>query len=126
MEAVSYTGPPGVKSHNCQVNGSLISITGALAPGEGLTVVTKFPVNTFPKSLLQKTEPVLGRDTVDLLNIYVPAVLVLNLLLGPYLLIWYFRKKAKTRFGKPGVNFDIPKNISPAEAGIIDNATGKG
>lgn len=122
LESVCYTGQLGAKDQNCRVNGNQVNIAGPLEPGGGLTIATKFPVNTFPKSVLQKTAPVLDRDIVDFFKIYIPVVLVLNLLLGPYLLIWYFRKKAKTRFGKPSVNFDIPKNISPAEAGIIDNA----
>ena len=43
------------------------------------------------------------------------------------LLIWYQKKKNKKRFGKPSVNFDIPKSesgqrLSPALAGTIDTA----
>lgn len=99
-----------------------ITTTAPLQPGEGLTVVAAFPVNTFPKSVLQTSEPVFDPDFINLLKIYIPIILGLNLLLAPYLIFWYFKNKSKVRLGKPSVNFDIPKNLTPAEAGIIDNA----
>jgi uncharacterized membrane protein len=99
-----------------------ITTTAVLAPGEGLTIVAGFPVNTFPKSVLQTSEPVFDPDFLNLLKIYIPIVLGLNLLLAPYLIFWYIKNKSKMRLGKPSVNFDIPKNLTPAEAGIIDNA----
>lgn len=122
LESVCYTGPVSSKLKDCAVKENLITSTTAIDAYQGMTAVTKFPVNTFPKSVLQKSEPVFDPDFLMLLKIYIPVVLGLNLLVAPYLVFWYLRKRSKQRFGKPAVNFDIPKNISPAEAGIIDNA----
>ena len=99
-----------------------VTTTATIQPGEGLTIVAGFPVNTFPKSVLQKSEPVFDPDFLNLLKIYFPIALGLNLLLAPYLLFRYFKNKSKVRLGSPSVNFDIPKNLAPFEAGIIDNA----
>lgn len=103
-----------------------ITTTAPLQPGEGLTTVSGFPVNTFPKSTLQKNEPVFDPDFLNFAKFYVPLALVANFTIGPYLLFWYFKRKSKERFGPPSVNFDIPKArnkklIHPAEVGIIDN-----
>lgn len=98
-----------------------VTTTGLIQPGEGLTVVAGFSVNTFPDSELRTSEPVFDPDFINLLKIYVPILLILNLIAAPYLLFWYFKKHSKKRFGSPSVNFDIPKGLSPAEAGIIDN-----
>lgn len=103
-----------------------IVTTETLQPGDGLIIVAGFPVNTFPKSVLQTSEPVFDPDFLILLKIYFPVVLGLNFLLAPYLLFWYLKNKSKARFGPPTVNFDIPKDatgkvVPPAEAGIIDN-----
>lgn len=122
LESICFTGPEGSKFQNCKVDGNLISTTQRLEAYQGLTSVTKFPVNTFPKSVLQKSEPVFDPDFLALFKIYLAVALVLNFLLAPYLIFWYLKKRSKQRFGPPAVNFDIPKNISPVEAGIIDNA----
>lgn len=122
IESICFTGPLSSKFQNCQVNGSSISTTYALNPYQGLTTVTKFPVNTFPKSELRTSEPVFDPDFLTLLKFYIPVLLVLNIIVGPYLLFWYFKNHSKKRLGSPSVNFDIPKSISPVEAGVIDNA----
>ena len=54
------------------------------------------------------------------------AFVLLNFILAPFLLSWYLKKRNKTRFGPPTVNFDLPESfngerISPSEAGTIDN-----
>lgn len=98
-----------------------ITTTGIIQPGEGLTVVAGFPVNTFPKSELRTSEPVFDPDFLNLLKIYLPIAAILNIVGAPYLIFWYLKNHSKRRFGGPSVNFDIPKNLSPAEAGIIDS-----
>jgi uncharacterized membrane protein len=103
-----------------------INTTAVLQPGDGLTTVSAFPLNTFPKSILQKNEPFWDPDFINFIKFYIPVVLIANFILAPYLLFWYFKRKSKERLGSPSVNFDIPKDankkiISPAEAGIIDN-----
>lgn len=102
-----------------------ITTTSVLEPGDGLTIVAGFPVNTFPKSILQTSEPVFDPDFLNLLKIYFPIALGLNFLLAPYLLFRYFKARPRQNLGSPSVNFDIPKHlgkvVSPAEAGIIDN-----
>jgi uncharacterized membrane protein len=99
-----------------------ITTTAPMQSGEGLTIVAGFPVNTFPDSVLQTSEPVFDPDFINLLKIYIPIALILNLILAPFLLVKYFRNWRGKSFAGPSVNFDIPKNLSPAEAGIIDNA----
>lgn len=121
---VCYSRPGNFNAQFCTFPGeppfNPVTTTEVLQPGDGLTIVAGFPVNTFPKSILQKTEPVFDPDFLTLLKIYSPFFLGLNFLLAPYLLFWYFRNKSKVRFGSPSVNFDIPKNVTPAEAGVID------
>ncbi len=120
-ESVCYTGPEGSKFQSCTAAGSLIATTQPLEEYQGLTIATKFPVNTFPDSVLQTSEPVFDPDFLNLLKIYIPVALALNFLLAPYLIFWYFKKHRRRGHGLPAVNFDIPKDLSPAEAGIIDN-----
>lgn len=122
LETICFTGPQSSKFQDCRANENSVSSSAVLEPYQGLTTVTKFPVNTFPKSVLQKSEPVFDPGFLMLLKIYFPIALGLNFLLAPYLLFWYFKNKSRARLGPPSVNFDIPKNLSPAEAGIIDNA----
>jgi uncharacterized membrane protein len=118
-----------------------VTTTATLQPGDGLTVVYAFPLNTFPRSTLQKDEPFADPDfiillknymrriyssNINFLKILVPIYLVLNFLVAPYLIYWYFKKNKKPKLGKPNVNFDLPKDpngerITPAEAGTIDN-----
>lgn len=122
LESICFTGLESSKFQNCEVKGNIINTTSSLEPYQGLTTVTKFPVNTFPDSVLNKNETVFDPDFLSFLKIYFPIALALNLLLAPYLIFWYLKNHWKKRFGNFSVNFDIPKNHSPAEAGIIDNA----
>lgn len=127
---ICFTGSPGSKEQNCKVEetegGKKITTTLPILPNEGLTIVSSFPVGTFPKSELLKTEPIIDPDFLAFLNIYKYVWVGLNLILAPYLMLWYFKNKSKTRLGPPKVNFDFPKDpkgkaVAPAEAGIIDN-----
>lgn len=129
-KTICFTGSQGSKVADCQieeVNGSKkVVLMRPLLPYEGLTVVTSFPVNTFPKSELQKNQPVFDPDFLAFFKILIPIYLLLNLGLAPYLIYWYNKQKNKVRFGQPTVNFDIPEypkkeRVSPAEAGTIDN-----
>ncbi len=106
-----------------------VATTNTLNPGEGLTVVYGFPVNTFPKSTLLKELPetqgekIVGFIFQNLVIIY----LIINFLIPSMIFFWYKKYKNKKRFGKPFVNFDIPKDekgerIAPALAGTIDTA----
>jgi hypothetical protein len=126
---ICYTGVLGSRASNCSITdvagGKLIVTTKPLSINEGLTVVTAFPVGTFPKSTLQKVEK--PTSFSDVLRELMPIYAILNFLLAPGLLYWYLRHKRKQRLGPPVVNFDIPNDakgerISPAEAGTIDNA----
>jgi len=128
-KTICFTGFAGTKESDCQIeelsDSKKVVTKSALDPREGFTLVSSFPVNTFPKSVLQKSPPKVSAGFLNLLKLYGIFVLVLNLLLAPYLIYWYHKNKSKVRFGPPSVNFDIPKNngklIAPAEAGIIDN-----
>ncbi|HSW96869.1 MAG TPA: DUF2207 domain-containing protein [Candidatus Saccharimonadales bacterium] len=126
-----YTGVLGSRMRNCTISnandGKNISTSSSLSPSEGFTVVSSFPVNTFPKSTLQKTKPLLGTDVIAFLRFLVVVYFLLNLILAPGLLYWYFKHRNKKRFGKPTVNFDTPEypkgyRITPAEVGTIDTA----
>lgn len=109
---------------------SPVITTSAILQGDGLTVVYGFPKGTFPPSELLKELPKsfaesLGEFIIkNILLIY----LGINTLIPLLLLYWYNRKKNKKKFGKPAVNFDLPKDergqrILPALAGTIDTAT---
>lgn len=106
-----------------------VTTTTRLNPGEGLTVVYGFPVNTFPKSILLKELPKSNGEKIaafileNILIIY----LFINLFIPAVIFSWYQKTKNKKRFGKPTVNFEIPKDesgkrIAPALAGTIDTA----
>lgn len=128
QKAVCYTGVAGSTESNCQIQikGEEVKASAAtLESNEGLTIVAGFPVNTFPKSTLQKSEP-MDPDLRIFLIIYGLLFVLFNLILAPYLLYWYLKKRNKKRFGPPVVNFDLPEaqdgtRISPSEAGTIDN-----
>ncbi|MFH1186833.1 MAG: DUF2207 domain-containing protein [Candidatus Levyibacteriota bacterium] len=122
-----FTGSFSSKEKNCETQENITSSLNALNPGEGLTVVAVYPVNTFPKSVLSKNPPQdLGDKIFNfILKNYYLVLIFLNLIFAPYLFLWYQKNKNKKRFGKPGVNFDTPKDdkgrrIIPALSGIID------
>lgn len=103
--------------------------TSMMHPGEGLTVVYGYPVDTFPKSILSKTPPmsIAEKFARFVWNFRIFIWLGLNILLPIILIIWYQKKKNKKRFGEPSVNFEIPsdekgKKLYPALAGTIDTA----
>ncbi|MBI2338043.1 DUF2207 domain-containing protein [Candidatus Daviesbacteria bacterium] len=137
-QAVCYTGPQGSREKNCRHSPTPpfnpITTTLPLDPYQGLTVVAGFPVNTFPKSILTTKPPQDSSDITFSDNdsrwfglLFFGSAALVNLVLTPALLFWYLKYKRKKRFGPVTVNFDIPKDnlgkrISPAEAGIIDNA----
>jgi len=129
QKAVCFTGPAGSTESNCNVSikdGAVsIATSTDLGSSEGMTIVAGFPVGTFPKSTLQKSMP-MDPDFKIFLIIYGLLFLLFNFIIAPYLIYWYMKKRNKTRFGPPVVNFDLPKSpdgtrISPAEAGTIDN-----
>lgn len=127
-ETICFTGQSGATEKDCIVEktgtGVQVVTTSPLESQEGLTFVSSFSVNTFPKSTLQKDKP-MDPDFKLFLFIAIPILILLNFILAPFLLFWYFTKKHKKRFGKPVVTFDLPKDkngerITPAEAGTID------
>ncbi len=103
--------------------------TNTLNSGEGFTVVYGFPVNTFPKSILLKE---LSKTTGEKIAAFIfknlgIIYLIINFLIPSMILFWYKKYKNKKRFGKPSVNFEIPKDekgerLAPALAGTIDTA----
>ncbi len=129
-KTICFTGLSGSTESDCRIektkDGVLITTNKALLVNEGLTFVSSFPVNTFPQSILQKNKP-MATDLRNFLLVFIPILVVLNFILAPYLIYWYFKNRNKKRFGKPVVNFDLPKDgkggrIPPAEAGTIDIA----
>lgn len=128
-ETICFTGASGSKESNCNVSPTdgqaRVTTTNYLPISEGLTIVSKLPVGTFPKSTLQKSLPT-DPDVRIFLIIFGSIYIGLNFILAPYLFFWYRTKRNKKRFGPPVVNFDLPefpkgKRISPAQAGTIDN-----
>lgn len=106
-----------------------VTTTAAIAPGDGLTVVYGYPKGTFPPSQLVKELPkTFGEKITDFIFKHILFIyLFFNIFLPALLFFWYQKHKNKKRFGKPTVNFDIPKDekgerLSPALAGTIDNA----
>ncbi len=129
-KAICFTGAKSLRETNCIVNqlgdSSTIAISQPLAMNEGFTIVSAFPVNTFPKSTLLHIKP--QEESYNILgDIFIIQFLLCNFFIAPLLIIWYFSTKNKKRFGSPTVNFEFPKTsngkrIIPANAGTIDNA----
>lgn len=124
-----YTGPVGAKTQDCSSeiagNSSVTKTRNQLEPSEGVTVVTAFPVGTFPKSQLRDSAPTIGKDLQTAIGIYALVWIILNTVVAALVFRWFKKNKNKSHFGKPAVNFDIPKVraevVTPLEAGIIDN-----
>jgi uncharacterized membrane protein len=78
--------------------------------------------------LLKELPKTSSQALFDFLARYYYLILIfLNLVFPIILIYWYLRHKNKKKFGKPTVNFDIPKDESgnvlrPALAGTIDTA----
>jgi uncharacterized membrane protein len=126
---ICFTGVSGSKDENCTAENGQILTTQELNPGEGLTVVAGYPVGTFPKSVLVNQAPKTFSETIMglLMANYYLIYAFLNLVLPILLIYWYLKHKNKQAFGKPTVNFDIPKDenkevLRPALAGTIDTA----
>lgn len=126
---ICFEGSAGSKNQTCNAFANQASSSKILYPGSGLTIVAVYPPNTFPKSILSKNPPLAIFGTLSSLasNSYFYVLLILNFVLAPYLIYWYFKHKNKKRFGPPVPNFDFPKDqdgqiIRPALAGAIDNA----
>lgn len=127
-DLICFTGAYGSKNSRCSIDNNLIS-SNALSPGEGLTAVSVYPANSFPKSILVKEPPsaIFQRIFKFILNNYFLIFSLINFGIGGYLLYWFYNHKNKKRFGKPSVSFDFPKDekgklLSPAIAGTIDTA----
>lgn len=123
-----FTGAYGSKDSNCTVSRNLASTSSLLYSNEGLTAVANYPVGTFPKSILSTNPPsTLSEKITNWVFAHLFQIwLFLNIVLPALLFYWYQKHKNKERFGKPSVNFDLPKDgkirIAPAEAGTIDTA----
>jgi len=130
---VCYTGVYGSKASNCTItdvaNGKSIVSNAALNPGEGLNFVTSFPVNTFPKSIVQQgstpaSDAANAKASIEVIVVW----LIFNIVVSLLIIIWYFKQRHKNRFGPVVVNFDLPKTsngtrVTPVEAGTIDKKT---
>ncbi len=128
-ELICFTGEFGSQEKNCNtLVGSAVAL-GTLYPGEGLTAVATYPKGTFPPSFLSKNPPQsTGEKMINFIFRHIVIIyFILNVVLPVGLFLWYQKHKNKKRFGKPVVNFDIPKDpenarIPPAIVGTIDNA----
>ena len=135
-KVICFTGTSGSQATNCTatITEKVAKFEAqSLESSEGLTVVAGFPVGTFPKSMLSNKPPTYDPDFITFLKVYGALWIVLNFLAAPVIWYKYQQKKNKQSFpsdksyyGKPAVNFDIPKDksgkvITPMEAGIIDN-----
>jgi len=125
---ICFSGAYGSKNSDCNITGNSAS-SGILFPNNGLTAVASFPVGTFPRSILLKELPKSDGEKIlaFIISYYYLIFIALNIILPGYLIYWFLRHKNKKRFGKPAVNFDIPKDekkerLGPAIAGTIDSA----
>lgn len=126
---ICFEGSLGSKDQTCKVEGEKVSSSQILYPGYGLTIVSAYPANTFPKSILLKELPkTIGEQLGNLFLRDLHLIYIfLNIILPLILFYWYQKHKNKKRFGEPTVNFDIPKDekgkrLAPALAGTIDTA----
>lgn len=124
---ICFEGAIGAKDKTCTVKDSTVTSSQILYPGYGLTAVAVYPKGTFPPSVLNKELPkTFGEKISEMLfrNLHI-IWLLFNIVLPFILILWYQKKKNKKRFGKPAVNFEIPKDengkrLAPALAGTID------
>lgn len=126
---ICFEGVLGSKDKACSVGSSTVASGQILYPGQGLTAVAVYPKDTFPPSYLNKELPKTSMETIgDLILKHILFIyFLLNVILPIGIIIWYEKHKNKKRFGKPAVNFDIPKDekgkiLTPALAGTIDTA----
>lgn len=124
-----FEGANGATDRSCNVLENSATSSQILYPGYGLTAVASYPKGTFPPSTLIKELPkTLGEKIDDFVISHLFYIyLILNILVPIGIFIWYEKHKNKKRFGKPSVNFDIPKDekgkrLAPALSGTIDNA----
>jgi uncharacterized membrane protein len=125
---ICFTGSYGNTGNECTVSGNLAE-TKYLYENYGLTAVASYPIGTFPKSILVKELPrSIGERIISFVfSIYWIIFLGLNIALPIYLIYWYQKRRNKKRFGKPSVNFEIPKDekgkrLAPTLAGTIDTS----
>jgi len=128
-DLICFTGSEGSTEKNCENEESKVVSKEILYPGMGLTAAAKYDKGAFPRSILQSEPPAsFGQKILSFLLRYIYVFwLILNLIIPLALMIWYNKRKNKKRFGKPTVNFEIPKDqngniIPPALAGTIDTA----
>lgn len=128
-QLICFEGQSGSKDKTCSIEKNTASSSQILYPGYGLTIVAIYPQNSFPKSFLSKTPPqTFGEKLFSLiLKNYFYIFIFLNFVVGGYLIYWYQKHKNKNKFGKPTVNFEIPKDekgniLRPALCGTIDTA----
>ncbi len=124
-----FTGELGSAESNCEINGVTVSSSNLLYPGQGLSSVATYSKGTFPPSILSKELPKsISEKTGEIILRNLGLIwLLLNIVLPLGLIIWYEKHKNKKRFGKPVVNFDVPKDekgdrLAPAISGTIDTA----
>ncbi len=127
-----FTGKYGSKDKNCEFiqnnNIGIFKTKERLNAGEGLSIVAAFPPDTFPKSKVEVLKPEISKRTASIIAVIAFILVILYYIVLPYFVLrWYLRKRHKSRFGKPSVNFDIPKDknkkrLLPAEAGVMDTA----
>ncbi len=106
-----------------------IKTTNTMYQGDGLTVVYVYPKGTFPPTTLVRQLPKkFGEKFGNFILKHITFIyLFINIFIPALLFLWYHKNKNKKRFGRPTVNFEIPKDdngerIAPALAGTIDNA----
>lgn len=127
-----YAGSVGSTEKFCtsSIKGSIASFvtTGELPSGDTFSIVASYPVHTFPPSTLQTNQPgeLTAADIKHFLIGYGIVWVLLNIVLVFFLIRWYRKTHINPNFGKPAVNFDLPKDdkkrrVTPLEAGIIDN-----
>ncbi|HTY13905.1 MAG TPA: DUF2207 domain-containing protein [Candidatus Omnitrophota bacterium] len=132
-KTTGFTGAQGSREQNfhSSIIGNIFvaEITQRLDAYQGFSVVLGFPPNTFPRSVLsEKSIEQMGEERTDLIiGLIIIGLIILNIALPVWALVWYFRGHKNARFGKPFANFDLPvtndgQRISPAESGAIDTS----
>ncbi len=127
-KATCFTGTTGSSAQNCSISQDKKRFTApGLGPNEGLTLVTGFPPNTYPKNTLSD-QPATALSPLAQTLLFIAGIAFFGILniIAP-LLVWnWYKKTQKTKLGEPTVNFDIPSTtdnrLSPALAGALDTA----
>ena len=113
-QAKAFVGPPG-STKTIGVTGSgntFTAVSGRLAPGDGLTVAIRMPVGTV-------VLPTVSQEIVWFIQDWYEAFLLPLATMAMLWIYWVFFGKDKGSGKAVGVEWEPPKDLTPAEVGTL-------